>query len=178
MSHNCACSILKKSRSIELTCMQSSSAACRVLMEAFPALRIMTSTSTSAPLRVVAICTLQLADLEIHNLVTSPLFAWACWLRLGSLMVRQLWGHLGIALFQQPLEIIKGLCVLQMQPEASDIKPHMLPHSSKIILTAVYMQDHCTSKILVHCRQVSGRLSRCRQRQGACFEDRAALPAG
>ena len=135
-------------------------------------------TSIKASLGVITVHTSQLADLEIHNLVTSPLFAWACWLCLGSLMVRQLRGHLGIALLQQLLEIIEGLCVLQVQPEASEAKLHMRPHSMKIILTDVTCAGSLNIRDPDALQAESWQAEHhAGHGKGACLEERAALPA-
>ena len=53
---------------------------------------------------------------EVHNLVTPALLARGCRLGLGGLVVRQLRGHLCIALLQQLLEVIEGLSVLRTLP--------------------------------------------------------------
>ena len=122
--------------------------------------------------------TLQLAELKIHNLVTSPLFAWACWLCLGSLMVRQLRGHLGIALLQKLLQIVEGLGVLQVQPEiqkpSSTCSPIAAKSSSQLHdvqgLQPIQDPDALQAEPAQAEQMSTGK--------GACFEERAALPAG
>ena len=104
--------------------------------------------------------TLQLAELKIHNLVTSPLFAWACWLCLGSFMVRQLRGHLGIALLQKLLQIVEGLGVLQVQPEIQKPSSTCSPIAAKSSSQLHDVQGLQPSKILMHCRQNPRRLSK------------------